>query len=309
MNTGRFRLAVIITFISLLLLVIAGSVVRTTGSGLGCPDWPHCFGQWIPPTDISQLPIDYKTKFAIAGREIADFSPVKTWIEYINRLLGVIVGLEMIWLVFTAWPMRKIRPKLFNGSVLVLVLTCIQGGIGARVVSSHLAPHLITLHMVLAIIIVLLTLSLWISASPVKHELTARSKVMGKLILALGFVQLILGTEVREGVDRITNAGELNRALWLDQSSWLFIIHRSFSIVFLLVFFMWIAQLWKEEKSAATRQIMIATLIAVLMAPISGIILAYFSMPAFAQPLHLIIATLLLSGVFVLIYRPRHAAL
>src|SRR5690606_24720413 len=160
---------------------------------------------------------------------IADVSPIKACIEYINRLLGVIVGLEMIWLVCTAWPMRKIRPKLFNGSVLVLVLTCIQGGIGARVVSSHLAPHLITLHMVLAIIIVLLTLSLWISVSAVKHELTARSRVMGKLILALGFIQLILGTEVREGVDRITNSGELNRALWLDQSSWLFIIHRSFS--------------------------------------------------------------------------------
>lgn len=308
MITRRFRIVAIITFVSLIFLVLAGSIVRTTGSGLGCPDWPHCFGQWIPPTDISQLPADYKTRFAIAGREIADFSPVKTWIEYINRLLGVVVGLEMIWLVACAWPIRKIRPRLFKGSLVVLILTIIQGGIGARVVSSHLAPHLITLHMVIAIIIVLMTAALWISVNSPRPALTARSSLLGKVILGLGFIQLILGTEVREGVDRITNSGVLDRTQWLDQSSWLFLIHRSFSIVFLVVFALWVAQLWKEERSQNTRALIALVFAVVLMAPISGIILAYFAMPAFAQPLHLIIATLLLSGVFALIYRPAHAA-
>lgn len=306
--TRRFRIVAIITFVSLIFLVLAGSIVRTTGSGLGCPDWPHCFGQWIPPTDISQLPDDYKTRFAIAGREIADFSPVKTWIEYINRLLGVVVGLEMIWLVFCAWPMRKIRPRLFKGSLAVLILTIVQGGIGARVVSSHLAPHLITLHMVIAIIIVLMTAALWISVESPRSTLTARSSMLGKVILGLGFVQLVLGTEVREGVDRITNSGILDRSQWLDQSSWLFQVHRSFSILFLVVFALWAAQLWKEERSQSTRALIGIVFGIVLMAPISGIILAYFAMPAFAQPLHLIIATLLLSGVFALIYRPAHAA-
>ncbi|MFX3675528.1 MAG: COX15/CtaA family protein [bacterium] len=308
MKTKKFRLTVIITFLSLIALIIAGSVVRTTGSGLGCPDWPHCFGQWIPPTDISQLPADYKERFAVAGKQIADFDVLKTWIEYINRLLGVIVGIEMMFLVAFAWPLRRVRPRLFSGSLALFILTCIQGGIGAKVVSSSLAPHLITLHMVIALIIVIMCAALWILVEPPRKALTVRSSALGKIILALGFIQLVLGTEVREGVDVITNSGVLDRSLWLDQESMIFLIHRSFSILFLLTFLFWIGQLWKEERTSGARAMIVALLIVTFLAPISGVILSYFSMPAFAQPLHLLVATLILSGVFALIYRPSHAA-
>tara|TARA_R110000868_G_scaffold269233_3_gene528622 strand:+ start:929 stop:1858 length:930 start_codon:yes stop_codon:yes gene_type:complete len=308
MKIKKFRITIIITFITLIMLIIAGSVVRTTGSGLGCPDWPHCFGQWVPPTDISQLPADYKERFAVAGKQIADFDVLKTWIEYINRLLGVVVGIEMMFLVAFAWPLRRVRPHLFSGSLALFILTCIQGGIGAKVVSSSLAPHLITLHMVIALVIVIMAAGLWILVCSPRKALTARSGALGKLVLLLGFVQLVLGTEVREGVDVITNSGVLDRSQWLDQDSMIFMIHRSFSILFLLVFLFWIGQLWKEERTSGARSLITSTLVVTFLAPISGIILSYFSMPAFAQPLHLLVATLILSGVFALIYRPVHAA-
>jgi len=161
--------------------------------------------------------------------------------------------------------------------------------------------------MFLAVVILLIAIGLYIHSLEVRKKLTIRSNRLGLIVLGLALIQLILGTEVREGVDAVTNAGVTLRSEWLDQESLLFMIHRSFSIFYLIVFGLWIGQLWKEEPYPMARKFIVAVFLATLLAPLSGIILAYFSMPAFAQPLHLFIATLIISGDFVLIYRPGHA--
>ena len=60
---------------------------------MGCPDWPTCFGQWVPPTSESDLPRNYQEIYADLGYAETRFNVVKTWTEYVNRLIGVGIGL------------------------------------------------------------------------------------------------------------------------------------------------------------------------------------------------------------------------
>src|SRR3954466_8739046 len=95
----RFIFLTQLTLVFVFLVIIAGSVVRATGSGMGCPDWPKCFGKWVPPTDVSQLPADYKEVYAGEHHAVAEFNALNTWTEYLNRLAGAILGI-LIFLQF-----------------------------------------------------------------------------------------------------------------------------------------------------------------------------------------------------------------
>ena len=99
----HFRRIGIITIFAVYVVILMGGIVRASGAGMGCPDWPTCFGQWIPPTEESQLPANYHEIYAERGYENTQFNPVKTWTEYTNRLVGVSIG----FLIFlTAWSSR-----------------------------------------------------------------------------------------------------------------------------------------------------------------------------------------------------------
>ena len=122
-------------------VILVGGIVRASGAGMGCPDWPTCFGQWIPPTEITQLPDNYQEIYANQGYSDTQFNPIKTWIEYINRLVGVTIG---ICILLTAWSARiylTTDKSVFYIALGTLFLVGFQGWLGSVVVASNLQPY------------------------------------------------------------------------------------------------------------------------------------------------------------------------
>lgn len=313
-----FSKLVFSTLVAVYFLILVGGIVRSTGSGMGCPDWPKCFGSWVPPTSVSDLPPDYKqiysdhrdqknkrfakylmafgfsetAKAILADESIkqeADFNPVKTWIEYINRLVGVTIGLLIIAVVFASlrfWKANKIIPVL---ALLTFLLVVFQGWIGSIVVSTNLTPWTITVHMLLALVIVCLLIYIW----SITNERDRQVQQTGLSIwliasMAVLLVQIVLGTQVREALDRVS-AAVADRDLWVSQLGFDFIIHRSFSWVVLIITSVFVLKLRKYEPLKGFTAMLFLLILGTLL---SGAGMAWFSVPAVLQPVHLLLATL-----------------
>lgn len=275
------------------LVILAGAIVRGTGSGLGCPDWPHCFGQWVPPMDITELPANYKEVYKIAGKTIADFDPFKTWTEYINRLLGVVLGFIITMLFGLSFTLKRYEHNLpwFCSGLLFLVI--IQGGIGALVVSTHLKPFLITIHMFLAILLLfgLLYLNKYcenLQDTALVPPLDPKALLLTRILTFLTFGQILMGTQVRQQVDHLMrDTLEAVPETVISKLGGMFYFHRTFSILIVGFFLYLLSHLIKDRYN---RSAVFLTMLAFLSAMgnvITGITLNYFDFPVNAQPPHL----------------------
>ena len=127
-----------ITVIAVYFLFLVGASVRASGAGMGCPDWPTCFGQWIPPTAESQLPSNYQEIYAERGYAETRFNVVKTWTEYFNRLVGATIGLLIFATAWISWPLRKYDRSIAIASIAAFFMVGFRAGSGPR---SNLQPH------------------------------------------------------------------------------------------------------------------------------------------------------------------------
>ena len=304
----NYRKFGIITIIAVYLLILVGGIVRSTGAGMGCPDWPKCFGQWIPPTDISQLPPNYKELFKVQGKEIADFEAFKTWTEYINRLIGVLIGFFIFITFLLSIPFLKKDKLVFYLSLFSFLLVGFQGWLGSVVVATDLKPFIITLHMVLALVIVcLLIYTITRSFNTVfSIEKVGNRPFLNKLLvicLVSILMQIVLGTQVREAIDEISRS--LNYSLrdtWIDKIGLSFYIHRTFSLL-ILGLHIYLAYLLKQSTTSNSKlQSWVNVLVGLIIAEIgSGAIMAYFAIPAAMQPIHLLLGSLIIGIQFLLL--------
>lgn len=318
----RFQRIALTAFLAIEILIFVGAIVRTTGSGLGCPDWPFCYGCWVPPTtaeeiDFSRIDLEkFRRKAAALGRDPAEitperlkaeFNPVATWIEYLNRLTSLPVGLSVMvmWSAsFGEW--WRGRARIFLAATVAVLLVGINAWLGARVVLSGLKPGIITLHMALAILLqcvlvytawrgVQLPWSLRWKAAP-----DNRLRSVAWLLFALVVVEGVMGSQVRELTDELarTHAGH-SRAEWIGEleASWVYLVHRSFSwfIVAAAVLFFRMS-----GRSLAVRGWLEALILGLVLSQmLLGVVLAHVGVVAVAQVLHIGLSSLLVSGLFL----------
>ena len=289
-------------------LILIGGIVRATGSGMGCPDWPKCFGTWIPPTDVSQLPIDYKEIFGAKLKGEVEFNALKTWIEYLNRLVGALIGLfvfgTFVASFFAFWKKDKTIVWL---SFVAFILVGFEGWLGSKVVSSELHPLMITLHMVLSIVIVFILLyavARSYNSVVIIEDVKESSSLSFLLILTIIFTlgQVLLGTQVREMIDKVSAAmGDNLRSQWVENVGGKFQIHGLFST---LVFGLNVFLFYRIRNNITERGIIYRftswLLILIVLEMFSGISLAYLDFPALMQPIHLTFATVALGIQFVI---------
>lgn len=329
-----FKKLNIYTIIAVYFLILVGGIVRSTGSGMGCPDWPKCFGSYIPPTSESQLPDDYqeyylnlrvaKNKriakmmsglgFESLAMEISEdpsifeeepFNATKTWIEYINRLIGVVIGLLIFAVLIASLFIRKSDRAMFYWALFAFVLVAFQGWFGSIVVSTNLLPGTISIHMALALLLVCVLIYMVYRNKETNPEqersATGDFKTLTYLMLA-GMViflgQIFLGTQVRESIDLIA-ARIADRSEWIDELGLTFYIHRSYSLIILglQVWMLRLLNLYQSEFVDLKR--MFKVLLALIILEIlTGAAMAYFAIPGFLQPLHLLVATLIFGAQF-----------
>lgn len=332
----NYRKLAILSLILVYMVIAAGAIVRMTGSGMGCPDWPKCFGYYIPPTEKEQLEWQPTTAYKkgqviildealwvadtdftsgdslqmsnwskYTRHDYAEFNAFHTWTEFINRLLGALAGLVIFITALVSLKYWKSQRRITILSWVLVLAMGFQAWLGATVVYSVLEPVKITLHMVMALLIVAILLYLIYISDDTKKE-RRYHKTASRLIaiaLVLTLAQIIMGTQVREFIDmQADNLGYDAKDLWLTEPTLTFYIHRSFSIIVVLVN-VWLAQIIYKNRLGLYR---INWVILLLLAEVAtGIAMYYFDFPFSTQPSHLLLASILFGVQFYLFLESR----
>ncbi len=291
------KFALLSVFVTYFLIFIGG-LVRVSGAGLGCPDWPKCFGRWIPPTSVHQLPADFAPE---------TFNFTLAWIEYINRLIGVLVGFTILITAILAIIYYRKKLSVLIPSLLAALLVAYQGWQGGRVVASELEPIVISAHMVIAFIII--SLLIYAALKAFYHDKESESvsypkhssKIIGGLWL-FTIVQVLIGTQVRGGIEHAVReypllfGSELLAKIGpIDE------LHMALGIILAIgiIVFSW-GILKSESSSSIVRTVTLVLIFISIGQIIFGHVLIFMNLPELVQLLHLWLSSLMIGALLVI---------
>jgi len=308
--------------LSLILLIFVGAIVRASGSGLGCPDWPTCWGCLVPPTSVDDIDFEKLDleKFQRRNAEVtieslrAEFNPVHVWVEYLNRLTSMPVGMLTLAVFVMSFKFRRSRPQVFWASGLALFLVLFNAWLGMKVVKSGLTPGVITLHMAAAILMLCVLVYVVFSGGEDRGRFIllkpgSRRLVRGLLIalFVLTVAEGIMGSQVREKTDALAH-GHANqpRSEWVAEleESWIYLVHRSFS--WLLVALAAVFFFKARDAAVGSAGMSPAIILGVMLGQmVLGILLAYAGVPPAVQVLHVGLSAILVATLFYYLLATR----
>lgn len=316
----RFQKLASAALVSVLILIFVGAIVRVTGAGLGCPDWPKCWGCIIPPWKVEQVDLGridfekFQRKAERLGRDpetvtpehiLENFNPRHVWTEFVNRLFSLPVGLFSVATMVAAFGQPRRRRILWWTSLASLILVGVNAVLGAMVVYSGLKPGVLTLHMALAMLLIgLLAYTAWRGCErPWSLPFESRSRIGVRgwvlLLLALIVVEGIMGTQIREMTDELAKShnGE-PRETWIGEleGTGVYLIHRSFSwlIVAVSLVAWWRTGLTTGGVIGMPGKVVLG-LVGIQM--VLGLIMAQIQVFAAVQVLHVGLAGIMLAAV------------
>ncbi len=322
MSMTRFQKLAVAALVSVLLLMFVGAIVRVTGSGMGCPDWPTCWGCLIPPTSVDQvdfdkLPIEkFQKKAERMGRDPAtisveslkaEFNPRHVWTEFVNRLFSLPVGFFSLATFIAAFWQRGKRPLVFWMAFGSLFVVLLNAWMGARVVYSGLHPGVLTTHLALAMALTgMLAYCAWRGTDkPWRIEMPSTPLTLSRtavtLLLVVIVIEGIIGSQVREITDEMAKS-HLNvlRELWRGEleKSWLYLAHRSFSwaVLFATV---WAWLLAKRYRKGGPGKVEKTAGLIVLTQMVLGVVMSQMHIFSWVQVLHVGLAAVLLTVVWL----------
>ena len=243
-----------------------------------------------------------------------EFNPAKTWTEYLNRLAGAILGIFLLLTAVGAFIYRKTAKRILILSILNILVVGYQAWLGSIVVSTNLTQWVVTVHMLLALVILAISIYTYNYAKQLHKQ---RSVIMYRIAWLKGFLaftilvsiaQIILGTEVREHIDSVAKALQFGaRSTWISKVGDVFSYHRDLAILVAICNFI-VYKMVIDRFSGKALPLMAANYIIVMLIVqiATGFLLAYLALPPYAQAIHILFSTLLFSlqyYLYLLVYR------
>jgi heme A synthase len=276
---GLFRRLAVVTALFAYLQIALGGVVRVTGSGLGCPDWPLCHGRPYPPANLNSI------------------------IEYSHRAVGSVTGVLIIATVVIAWVVfRKRRPLVAWLASASLIGVVGEGILGGIVVAKELSPWLVVVHLGLAMMIIGFLVAAAIAAMPASSGVPDLNfRRLAIVVTAATYVMMLTGsTVVASGADDSCHSWPLcggGFALDFTGANAFTMLHRGTVLVVGLLFLHVLSKAflrWRSVKGMGP--IAVAAIAALVLQVAVGVGSAITGNAVF-DGLHVAIATLVWSGV------------